>query len=280
VRWRNLEKPPSRYHTSLLIKINSKLGGVNHTLASRAAPGFKADADEEQDPPLFQSPPKSLSWLMDEPCMVMGVDVNHPESGKKDETSAFSGPSVAALVASMDGSLGQYCCHVSTCTAREEPVSNLARGTEALLKAFMHRNGGNMPKRIIIYRDGVADNQFEAVLQREVVAYKNAVESFGYPDDSVQIAVIMCQKRHSTRLVFQQGEDGKYMNPCVGLCVDGRSYTGKAGAEDDDDLGDDSVGSISSPTYNEFYLNSHAAVLGTSKPCKYVLIYDEIGLKV
>ena len=31
---------------------------------------------------------------------------------------------------------------------------------------------------------------------------------------------------------------------------------------------------------NEFYLNSHVAIQGTSKPCKYSLIYDEIGFKV
>ncbi len=38
--------------------------------------------------------------------------------------------------------------------------------------------------------------------------------------------------------------------------------------------------SVCSLEHNEFYLNSHLAVLGTSKPCKYSLIYDEIGLKV
>ena len=30
----------------------------------------------------------------------------------------------------------------------------------------------------------------------------------------------------------------------------------------------------------EFYLNSHAASLGTSKPTRYVLLHDEIGLKL
>jgi hypothetical protein len=40
------------------------------------------------------------------------------------------------------------------------------------------------------------------------------------------------------------------------------------------------LNSICTTEYNEFYLNSHLAVLGTSKPTKYTLIYDEIGLKV
>ena len=31
---------------------------------------------------------------------------------------------------------------------------------------------------------------------------------------------------------------------------------------------------------NEFYLNSHVAIQGTAKPCKYSLIYDEVGFKI
>lgn len=181
----------------------------------------------------------------------------------------------------MDGKLGQYCAHISTCTTREEPVANLERAVSALLDAFCKRNQGNMPRRIIIYRDGVSDNQFERVLEKELTAYKEALMQRGYGEDSVQIAIIMCQKRHNTRLVYQSedrmGGDKEYINPCVGLCVDARTnFT----VDPDSIHGNDPVGCINTPGLNEFYLNSHAAVLGTSKPCKYVLIYDEIGLKV
>lgn len=93
----------------------------------------------------------------------------------------------------------------------------------------------------------------------------------GLPDDAVKISVVVCQKKHHTRLVFQQNSDSEYMNPCVGLCVDGSQSSATNG---------DSLYSITSPTLNEFYLNSHLAVLGTSKPTKYSLIYDEIGFKV
>lgn len=95
-------------------------------------------------------------------------------------------------------------------------------------------------------------------------------------------------------------EDGALINPCPGLVVDS---TG--GSK-----------SIVSGLYNEFYLNSHAAILGssllspyffsppvfyfflclsvlciflivcllfiagTSKPCRYIVIHDEIGFKL
>lgn len=277
IKWSNLTRPPKGYHTSVLVKVNMKMGGVNHTLASRM-PKHAMQVDEET----FQSPPKSISWLFDEPCMVMGIDVNHPEK------QGGGGPSVAAVVASMDGKLGQYCCHVSTVTSHEEPVSSLATATDALLDAFSRRNNGQIPKRIIIYRDGLADNQFKEVLGKELTSIKDALSNRGISSDYTQVAVIMCQKRHSARFVYQNagGELDRYnpsapveyTNPCVGLCVDGRSFQ-ENGDPNTNNLSD-SVGCINTPNMNEFYLNSHAAVLGTSKPCKYTLIYDEIGFKV
>ncbi len=40
------------------------------------------------------------------------------------------------------------------------------------------------------------------------------------------------------------------------------------------------LNSIVSGRYVEFYLNSHIAIQGTAKPCKYALVYDEIGFKL
>lgn len=68
VKWSNFMKPPKNYNTSLLIKMNYKMGGINHTLASRASSLGHQDMDS------FQSPPKSISWLFDEPCMVVVSD--------------------------------------------------------------------------------------------------------------------------------------------------------------------------------------------------------------
>lgn len=54
----------------------------------------------------------------------------------------------------------QYSAHISTCDTRVEPVSTISDGFFALLKEFQRRNKGSMPKNIIVFRDGVADNQF------------------------------------------------------------------------------------------------------------------------
>lgn len=98
--------------------------------------------------------------------VTQGVDVTHNKMGE-------SGPSVAAVVASMDGMLGQYSCFISTCRDGEEPVATLETAMFELLKTFRARHGGFMPKRIIVYRDGVADNQFQDVHDKEIPAFKN-----------------------------------------------------------------------------------------------------------
>jgi len=284
-RWKNVvQKIPSGYHTSLMIKIQHKLGGVGHTLAPRFVRNRSKQEDDDNDAESFEQPPKSISWLFEEPCMVMGVDVSHPNDGHGNNSNNAAGDSVAAVVGSMDGMLGQYCAHISRCTvSNTEPVPHLEVAMDSLLNAFARRNQGKIPKHIIIYRDGVADNQFEQVLETEIRAYREAIFMRGIDPASVKIAVVMCQKRHHTRIVYEASanEGGGYVNPAVGLCVDGRDFVlnpSLAAASSNDDP--DGHGSINTPNMNEFYLNSHAAILGTAKPCKYTLIYDEIGLKL
>jgi hypothetical protein len=44
-----------------------------------------------------------------------------------------------------------------------------------LLGTFSARNEGKMPRHIIIYRDGVAENQFDEVIEKELAAFKTAI---------------------------------------------------------------------------------------------------------
>ena len=146
-----------------------------------------------------------------------------------------------------------------------------------------------MPYHIIVYRDGLPESQFESTLNTEVPAIRQAIELLGYNEERVKVSIVVCQKRHHTRLVYQYTQEGDYVNPCVGLVVDAqgselaRAATAGGGGQlpaEVKEEGEDAVGCIVGTTYNEFYLNSHAAILGTNRPAKYVLVRDEIGLKV
>mmetsp|Transcript_13919 Transcript_13919/g.30553 ORF Transcript_13919/g.30553 Transcript_13919/m.30553 type:complete len:898 (+) Transcript_13919:485-3178(+) len=254
-----VSKHQDQYEMNVLMKMNPKLGGTNCTLTQRGTPRG----------PSFQQPPESISWMFDAKAMVVGVDVNHPNPGQ-----AEGSPSVVAVVASTDGMLGQYAAYVTSVEGNNEPVETavLQPIFSELLRVFCQRNEGSMPQHIILYRDGVADNQIDG-LKSEIKALEGAISDLGLPIDSVGIVVLVCQKRHHTRLAYQANPQAPYVNPCVGLVVDSRGEDALSSVPDP-------VGCILGPSLNEFYLNSHAAVLGTSKPTKYILVHDSIGVKI
>jgi eukaryotic translation initiation factor 2C len=115
-------------------------------------------------------------------------------------------------------------------------------------------------------------------LDTELMALEQAIEDFGRDKETVKIAFVVCQKRHHTRFFYKPADGEEYYNPCVGLCVDARGFAHTAATPRA--TGSDDVGCIVGSDLIEFYLNSHAAVLGTSKPTRYVLLYDGIGLKL
>ena len=75
LKYTNIERMPRGYAANIMLKVNTKLGGTNHT--------FKATAGA----------PHPISWLLND-CMVMGIDVSHPDQGRADMKS------VAAVVGS------------------------------------------------------------------------------------------------------------------------------------------------------------------------------------
>ena len=252
VKWKNVERAPRGFHLNVTLKINTKLGGTNHTLASRLPSGTPGGGT-------FQDPPASISWVFDKPTMLLGIDVSHPEKGQ-------DRPSMAAVVGSIDGRLNQYAAHLSAQTSGKEMVSALEDAICSLLTVFKSRNANKFPEHIIVYRDGVSDGQFQTVLNEELPQIQGAIERMGYTRESVKITIVVCQKRHNTRLVYEEntGSERQFINPCPGLVVDARG----------------GANSITSAVLNEFYINSHAAIQGTAKPCKYALIYDQIGFRL
>jgi eukaryotic translation initiation factor 2C len=102
--------------------------------------------------------------------MVFGADVFHPGREEKGQ------PSVAAVCASMDKSVTRY---VGRCSMnrriRNETIEGLEGMAIDLLKLFQRRNSV-LPFQIVFYRDGVAEGQFEHVLNEEVKALKRAFD--------------------------------------------------------------------------------------------------------
>ncbi|KAL4218512.1 argonaute 1 [Mactra antiquata] len=225
VQAKNVNKTTPQTLSNLCLKINVKLGGINNILL----PSIR--------PPMFR-----------QPVVFMGADVTHPPAGDK------SRPSIAAVVASMDAHPSRYSATVRVQQHRQEIIQELASMVKELLIQF-YKSTCFKPTRIIFYRDGVSEGQFQSVLSHELRAVREACMKLE-PEYQPGITFIVVQKRHHTRL----------------FCADRKDQIGRSGnipAGTTVDVG------ITHPTEFDFYLCSHAGIQGTSRPSHYHVLWDD-----
>jgi hypothetical protein len=86
-----------QYFSNVALKLNTKLGGINHMLDS-----------------------ESMKWWTKAKTMVVGMDVTHPGPGSIEGT-----PSIAAVVASADSSFVQFPASLR-CQETKKEVSRIA----------------------------------------------------------------------------------------------------------------------------------------------------------
>ncbi|XP_049838936.1 protein argonaute-2-like [Schistocerca gregaria] len=180
--------------SNILLKINSKLNGVNHKLS----------------PPV--RPP-----CLKRPVMIIGADVTHPSPDQRNI------PSVAAVCASHDPDAFQYNLQYRLQSPRQEIIQELKEIMLSQLKFFYKKTGGLKPERLIFYRDGVSEGQFAVVLREELNAIKAACRTLaGTGTYEPAITFLVVQKRHHTRFFPKRPEDsdGKNNNVPAGTIVD------------------------------------------------------------
>lgn len=100
--------------------------------------------------------------------MVLGVDVTHGLTGSKK-------PSVAAVVGSHDPACTRYAAAVSEQTAGHEVVLGMQESVRVLLAGYKAQRG-QLPEAILVFRDGVSDSMYGAVVQHEVAAIRAACQ--------------------------------------------------------------------------------------------------------
>ena len=223
---------------NICLKINAKLGGVNHTVDT-----------------------SNFAELSESSVMFIGADVNHPPVGM-DEVM----PSIAAAVGSIDPWLDGYASCVrfqkhSRAVESKSQVVGAPKRKERLemidkfddmcyqlISAFRNKCG-TLPDKIIYYRDGVSEGQFREVLNKELTSLKRACEriSAGYKP---AVTIVCVQKRHHMKM-FCKGSESNVPPGCV---VDK---------------------GVTHPVEFDFYLCSHKAVQGTSRPTHYHVLWDE-----
>lgn len=75
-------------------------------------------------------------------------------------------------------------------------IESLADITAERLEDFRASNNGALPQRILVYRDGVSEGQFDIVLREEVPPMREAFKRYGDAKKpyNPKITVIICGK--------------------------------------------------------------------------------------
>ncbi|MCJ1384902.1 hypothetical protein MMC17_008020 [Xylographa soralifera] len=237
-----LYKAKAQYYANIAMKVNLKLGGSNQGAIS-----------------------SSLGILKQAGTMLIGIDVTHPSPG-----SRTSAPSIAACVANTDNSCGQWLGVIAVQESRVEMVQDLPAMVKSRLEIWKARNNQTLPKRIIVYRDGVSEDQYQTVLNEEwvpkVMGELVFKKLYGHSKNWPKVSIIVVGKRHHTRFFATRKEDTSgaskdtpNSNPKNGLVVDR---------------------GVTSGHMWDFFLQPHDAIKGTARPIHYVVIKDENHMDV
>ena len=203
-----------------------------------------------------QLPKDKMGILDDGNTMVMGIDVTHPSPD-----SQTGAPSIAACVASVDKRCGQWPASIRAQESRKEMVSDLDDMIVERLRSWQNNNKGALPNKILVYRDGVSEGQYLTVLNQESPLFDKAINRIYKANEKKPlVTIIVVGKRHHTRF-YPTDESGmaRSGNPHPGTIVD-RGITMERGWD--------------------FFLQAHDGLKGTARPAHYVVIQNQMGMKV
>lgn len=182
--------------------------------------------------------------------MTIGFDVCHDA---KDKSKSFG-----AMVATLDHDnkgTPKFFSTVSQHTHGEEISNYLPINTVKALNEY-RKEFGELPKRIIFYRDGVGEGQLHYIYEHEVksiVDKLNQIYKSAGIDQDVLLTFFIVNKRINTRFFDHR------QNPKPGTVVD--------------DM-------VTLPERTDFYLVSQSVRQGTVSPTAYNVIYDTSGLRI
>lgn len=139
------------------------------------------------------------------------------------------------------------------------------------LIAYAVKNGGKLPRNILMYRDGVSQSEYITLLQPDgeleaiKAGYDKALKGrTGFPLKDLKITFIVVGKRHNTR--FFPTHDGQ--------CVDSTNKNLIPGMV----IANTVTLPNTAPVVSNFFLQSHRAIKGTARTAHYVVLRNDIGI--
>ncbi len=177
---------------------------------------------------------------------MFGLDVSHPAPG------SFA-PSLAAVVGTLDPQCSTYGTQIKILPSCMEIIQSAGEMVATLVKQFQAKAKAR-PERLICFRDGCSEGQFEQVLNLEVNLIRVALQKLD-PNYKPKITYVVCAKRHHISFFPDKQADGD------------RTGNVKPGTTVDTD--------ITSAFQFDWYSQSHASLLGTSRSAHYTVLCDE-----
>lgn len=137
---------------------------------------------------------------------------------------------------------------------RREIIEDFKTIIKKQLEQYKKKNGV-LPEKILYYRDGVSEGQFNQVLATERMDIVQACHEMN--GGAIPLTIVVVQKRHNTRFfpgTTNVGKGDRNNNAPPGTIVDTI---------------------ITRPKENYFYLISHKSIQGVARPTKYCILLDE-----
>uniref|UniRef100_A0A8B9FUK3 Piwi-like protein 2 n=1 Tax=Amazona collaria TaxID=241587 RepID=A0A8B9FUK3_9PSIT len=186
-------------------------------------------------------------WGVDIPLkqlMVIGMDVYHNRSrGMR---------SVVGFVASMNHVLTRWYSRVVFQMPHQEIADSLRLCLADALQHF-HEMNHCLPKKIVVFRDGVSDSQLDTVLEYEIPQLQKCFDTFASYEPGMVVVVV--QKQSSTNFYTRTAE--QFESPPPGTVLD---HT------------------VTSSQWQDFFLLAHHSRQGCSIPTRYVCLLNTANL--
>ncbi|KAL5276133.1 AGO2 family protein [Megaselia abdita] len=222
---------------NILLKLNQKLNGINQRI------------DKSSQTSIFAK---------ENHLMLIGADVTHPSPTQRDM------PSVVGTCATSDPDCTRYNMQFRFQDPKKEIIVSMKEIMVEHLKVYFI-DQKSYPTHILYYRDGVADGQFEQVLNEELskgmnLAFGEISRKAKIPNYNPKVTCIIVQKRNHTRFFPLSEQQAFKINKNVfpGTCCN--------------DV-------ICHPNEKDFFLVSHESLKGTARPTKYIVIRDDSNFK-
>uniref|UniRef100_A0A8B9PFT5 Piwi-like protein 2 n=1 Tax=Apteryx owenii TaxID=8824 RepID=A0A8B9PFT5_APTOW len=186
-------------------------------------------------------------WGVDIPLkhlMVVGMDVYHNHS----RTTR----SVIGFVASTNQVLTKWYSRVVFQMPHQEIADSLRLCLADALQRF-HEVNHCLPKKIVIYRDGVSDAQLDTVVKYEIPQLQKCFDTFA--DYKPSMVVVVVQKQISTNFYSTVAEN--LASPPPGTVID---HT------------------VTSSEWEDFFLLAHCSRQGCSVPTRYICVLNTANL--